>query len=290
MSTRPLPPLDSFEEASRPFVKALRGDDPLARGVALEEIAPIVDDALARELLRFARDPSRDPGERGRALIVLGPALEETGYEEEEEGGGLASPMGPEEWWETPLSDAGFREVNEELRRIYHDGDQPKEVRRRALEAAVRAPRDWHRDAVATAWRSGDEEWRVTAVFAMGFLSGFADEIEEAFRSDDPILRREAIGAVGRAEVEDLVPDLLEVAADTGEDGDDRIAAIEALEELQLAEAVDVLDDLLDDDDAEVARAAQEALTEISAWAEIEEGGFDLDDIQALEWDDELEN
>jgi HEAT repeat protein len=124
----------------------------------------------------------------------------------------------------------------------------------------------------------------------MGFLSGFADEIEEAFRSDDPILRREAIGAVGRAEVEDLVPDLLEVAADTGEDGDDRIAAIEALEELQLAEAVDVLDDLLDDDDAEVARAAQEALTEISAWAEIEEGGFDLDDIQALEWDDELEN
>ena len=47
MSNRPLPPLDSFDEASRPFVKALRGDDPLARGVALEEIAPIVDDLLA---------------------------------------------------------------------------------------------------------------------------------------------------------------------------------------------------------------------------------------------------
>jgi len=286
MTTRPPAPLESFDETSRPFVEALRGDDPLARGAALEEMAPVVDDGLARELIRFARDPSREPGERGRALIVLGPSLEETGYEEEDDGG-LAPPVGPEEWWETPLSEAGFREVNEDLRRIYHDGDQPKEVRRRALEAAVRAPREWHRDAVAAAWRSSDPEWRLTAVFSMGFLSGFAAEIEEAFRGDDPVLRREAMGAAGRAEAEVLIPDLLEAAADAEADREDRIAAIEALEELQLAGAVDLLSDLSDDADAEVARAAREALQEISLWTEIEEGGFDLDDVQALDWDDD---
>lgn len=287
--TSSLPSLDSFDEASRPFVSALREGNPEARAAALEEIASIVDDALARELLRFARDPEREDWERGRALIVLGPALEETGYEEEEDGS-LAPPVGPEEWWETPLSEAAYREVHDELRRIYHDAAQPKLVRRRALEAAVRAPRDWHRDAVATAWRSGDDEWRLTAIFAMGFLPGFAEEIEEAFRGDDPVIRREAIAAVGRSELGHLVPELIDLATDTEADREDRIGAIEALEELQSADAMDALEELLDDDDDEVSQVAEAALEELQTWMDLDEGGFDLEDIQALEWEDLDEN
>lgn len=286
MSSDPRPSLDSFGEASRPFVAALRGGDPLARAAALQEIAPVVDDALARELLRFARDPESEPRERGQALIALGPALEETSYEEEEDGS-LAPPMGPEEWWETPLSEAAYREVQENLRRIYHDGAQPKEVRRRALEAAVRARRPWHRDAVATAWSSDDDEWRVTAVFAMGFLGGFDDEIETAFRGDDPILRREAMRAAGLAELEHLAPELLEVAMDAEADPEERIAALEALGELQQVDYQDEIQELTDDEDPEVAEAAQEALEEIETWAGIAARDFDLDDVESLEWDDD---
>lgn len=58
------PSLDNFDEASRSFVAALRGHDSVARAVALDEVSGIVDDALARELLRFARDPDGDPEER----------------------------------------------------------------------------------------------------------------------------------------------------------------------------------------------------------------------------------
>lgn len=280
--------LDGFEEGSLPFVAALRGDDALARAFALDEVAPVVDDALARELLRFARDPEGVPEERGRALIALGPALEETSYEEAEDGS-LEPPVGPEEWWATPLSEGAYREVQDSLRRIYHDGGQPKVIRRRALEAAVRAQRPWHRDAVATAWSSGDPEWRVTAVFAMGFLGGFESEIEAAFRGDDPVLRREAMRAAGHSELERLAPSLLEVAADPEADPEDRAAAVDALGELQYEAAVSLMEMLVDHEDEDLAEAAEAALGEIRTWAHLEdftEGGFDPEDLQNLEWED----
>lgn len=283
------PSLDGFEEGSRPFVAALRGDDPVARVVALEEIAQVVDDALARELLRFARNPDGVPEERGRALIALGPALEETSYEEAEDGT-LEPPVGPEEWWATPLSEAGYREVQEDLRRIYHDGGQPKLIRRRALEAAVRAVRPWQRDAVATAWSSGDPEWQATAVFAMGYLGGFEREIEAAFRGDDPMLRREAMRAAGQAELEGLAPSLLAIAADPKADPEDRGAAVDALGDLQYEAAEPVLEALLHHEDEDLAEAAEIALEEIRTWSGLDdlmEGGFTLEDIENLDWEDE---
>lgn len=198
--------------------------------------------------------------------------------------------MGPEEWWETPLSADGYREVQEDLRRIYHDGAQPKTVRRRALEAAVRAARPWHKDAVATAWSSGDPEWRVTAVFAMGFLGGFDADIEAAFRGDDPMVRREAMRAAGIAEMEHLAAEILAIAADPTADSEDRIAAVDALGDLQHEDAEEVLEELAGSDDDELAEAAEVALEEIRTWSELDdlaEGGFSLADIENLEGDDD---
>lgn len=271
------PSLEAFSESNREYAAALRSDDPQVRAFGLEEVAPMVDDHLARELLRFARDPAREDEERGRALIVLGPALEECSYEEAPDGTLEAPPPGTESWWELPLSSAGYREVTEELRRIYHDGSLPKLVRRRALEAAVRAPRDWHREAAATAWRSDDPEWRLTAVFAMGHLEGFEDEIGEAFGDEQSLLRQEAMLAAGRGPSgETLAGELLGVAADREAPRDDRLAAIEALAELQPDGAFEVLDELIADPDPEVAEAAEAALEEASLWS-------DLDDLDELE-------
>ena len=281
------PPLESFEEASRQFVAALRSDDPAVREVALGEIPPMVDDEVARELFRFARDPERGEEERGEALIALGPALAECHDEEAPDGTLEAPPPGTEDWWELPLSSAGYREVHDELRRIYHDGSLPKLVRRRALEAAVRAPRDWHREAAATAWGSGDPDWRVTAVFAMGHLSGFQDEIIEAFRKGEPPVREEAVRAAGRSATgEVLADDLRALAADPSADRDLRLAAIEALGELRPEGSSEVLEELQDDRNREIRAAAREALEEVDFWEDLEAGDFEGDDLGDADFED----
>ena len=55
----------------------------------------------------------------------------------------------------------------------FMDGDIPKDVRREILEASVRAPQDWHQEAVRMAYSSDDESWRLTAVFCMCYIRGF---------------------------------------------------------------------------------------------------------------------
>ncbi|MGD2114718.1 MAG: HEAT repeat domain-containing protein [Acidobacteriota bacterium] len=289
MTSRPPPPLDSFDETTRPLVQALRSDDPDLRATALAEIADVVNDPLARELLRFAREPhpgrSDDVEERGHALIALGPTLQIC-WEDEDDDGTLPAPppdatLFEEAFFTHPLSTAVYEQVRNELRHIYHDADLPKLLRRRALEAAVRAPRDWQRDAAGAAWRSDDPEWRITAIFTMGFLGGlpeddFDDEIAEAFGSDDPLVRRQAILAAGRAGVERLAGPVMDLAGDRHADREDRLAAIEALGEWMLSDAAELLQDLLGDPDAEIAEAAEWALDEATLLSELDD---ELDEL-----------
>ena len=42
------------------------------------------------------------------------------------------------------------------------DSSIPKQVRRRILEASVRAPEDWHQNAIRAAYSSGDKDWMLT--------------------------------------------------------------------------------------------------------------------------------
>jgi hypothetical protein len=51
------------------------------------------------------------------------------------------------------------------------------------LEASVRAPQDWHLDAIREAYSSTDEAWSLTAVFCMRFVRGFNEQILEALES-----------------------------------------------------------------------------------------------------------
>lgn len=273
MSEKRLPSLDSFDEWRRPYVAGLRSDDPAVRADALEEIAIAVDAAIARELLGLARDPERGEEERGRAVTALGPALEQCYLEEAPDGSLEPPPPGTEEWWgEPPFSSTEYGEVLEELRRLHEDDSLPKLVRRRAFEAAVRAPRDWQRKAVLSAWRSDDPEWRLTAVFAMGYLHGFEDEIREAFEGDDPALRREAMLTAGHGPSGEILADeLLPVAADPEAPQQDRLIAIDRVAELHPDGAFEILDELTADLDAVVADAAEEALEEVTFWLGLDE-------------------
>lgn len=290
MTTRPKLPLDQFDEASRPLVEAIRSDRPSAREVAIREISDVVDDALARELLRFAAEPEIPEEERGAALIALGPALQLCWEDEEADGSLPAAPPDADAFdaafFEHPLSNEGYREVQEALRLLYHDAEVPKLLRRRALEAAVRAPRPWQADATAAAWSSDDPEWRLTAVFAMGHLGGLTDEsfdeeLREALSGRDEVIRREGMLAAGRSAFEEVAPMLMDLAVRTDADPEDRLTAIQALGEMAFEDARETLEALLDDPDPEIAMTAEEALEDISLF-----GGPDLDDDPGDDEDD----
>ena len=82
------------------------------------------------------------------------------------------------------------------------DTNVPKEVRRRILEASVRAPQDWHQNAIREAYSSGDESWRLTAVFCMRFVRGFNDQILEALEAENQDIHYQAVCAAGNWEVD----------------------------------------------------------------------------------------
>ncbi|MFW5921002.1 MAG: hypothetical protein ACOCUS_04125, partial [Polyangiales bacterium] len=166
---RDTPPWHRPEDADERVLAVLEdGDaDPGDRVLAAELAGDftVASERVARALLSLVRSPE-EPGElRGRAAISLGPVLEHTDIE----GFGPIS--------EPVIAEQTFDEIVEALRTLYSDSSIPAEVRRGILEASVRAPRDWHREAVTEALRSDAPPWRVTAVFAMRWLEGFGEQI-----------------------------------------------------------------------------------------------------------------
>jgi hypothetical protein len=119
------------------------------------------------------------------AAISLGPVLEHADTDGFEGGADL------------PIAERMFDTVREALREVFADAAVSKEVRRRVLEASVRAPQDWHPDAVRAAYHRDDEAWKLTAVFCMRFVRGFDDLILESLGSQDRDIHYEAICASG---------------------------------------------------------------------------------------------
>ena len=164
--------------------------------------------------------------------------------------------------------------------------NRTKLLRRRALEAAVRAPRDWQEDAVRAAYQSEDEDWQVTAVFCMGLLPNFDDQILEALATDRDVVRLEAVRAAGEQEVTAAARTILHLAEDESTDRDLRLAAIDALGTLRPDGSDDLLDALVDGEDDEIAEAAEAALEERIAFAGLDDLETDEEDLDDL--DDEI--
>ena len=249
---RETPPWDWPKGTGRMLGEVLRdrGADGADRLLAAELAGDftVIDDTLADLLLSILRSGDEAERLRGRAAISLGPALE------------YADTEGFEDPDEMPISERTFREVRESLRRLFRDADVPGEVRRRILEASVRAPEEWHRDAIRAAYASGDQAWKLTAVFCMRFVRGFEREIVAALESDNPGILNEAVCAAGVWSVEAAWPHV--VALVTAEETDKllRLAAIDAVAEIGPEEAGEVLGDLLDSTDEDIVEAVHEAL------------------------------
>lgn len=236
----------------------------------------VLNDETAELLLSVVGDPAEPADLRSAAAISLGPALELCEMEGFE-GEPFADP---------PVSQPVFERMQETLRATYDDESAPKDVRRRALEASVRASQDWHTDAIRAAAAQDDPEWQMTAIFSMQYVPGFEDEIVKYLESDSPELRYEAVRAAGARGLDAAWPYIESIVNDPSADKELLLSAIAAAPNIRPEEAGDLVLDLVDSDDEEISEAATAAMMEARTRLDAEEGEYDEDEEQ-FELEDE---
>jgi len=249
------PPWDWPEDAGRTFWRILadRRASESDRLVAAELAGDItvINNDLADMLLTIAGSADEPEQLRARAAISLGPILEQTDID------GFEDPD------DVPITERTFHNIQNSLEKVYRDQSTPKDVRRRILEASVRAPQTWHQDAIRHAYSSGDKEWMLTAVFSMRWVRGFDDQILQALKSEDPEINCQAVIAAGNWELDGAWPHIVELLHDAHCSKPLLLAAIGALSGIRPVEARDILEDLAESDDEEIADAVSEALAAI---------------------------
>jgi hypothetical protein len=262
-----LPPWEWPPDTGRLLRKILtdRRADPKERALAAEHAGEIVvmDDDMARTLLTIIETPDEPEELRAAAAIALGPSLETADVHEFDD---------PEL---VPITEPIYREIQAVLERVYRNESTPKLVRRKVLEGSVRATADWHAPAIRTAYGSGDEEWMLTAVFAMGYVPGFEREILQSLDSGDPTIHREAVQAAGNRELDGAWNHVAKLLSDPRTDKDTVLCAIQAATSIRPEAAQEALTDLTDSDDEEIAAAAEEAI-DMAAAMSGENADFDI--------------
>ena len=262
-SLKDIPPWDWPAGAGAMFLDVLRdGQAAESDRLLAAELAgdlTVIDDELVDALLAVLRSGAESEKLRVRAAISLGPILEQ------------ADTDGFEDAAAVPITEGTFSTLQESLREVFADAAVPKEVRRRILEASVRAPRDWHQDAVRAAYVSGDEAWKLTAVFCMRFVRGFDEQILEALDSESPDIHYEAVSAAGDWGVDAAWPHVVALIRAEGTAKPLLLAAIGAVAAIRPQEAAEILGELTLSDDEDVAEAVAEALA-------LAEGPLDEDD------------
>ena len=230
----------------------------------------VVSDEIFDILLSIVGDGEETAILRGTAAIALGPALDHSDTE------GFDDPD------DMPVSEPMFLKAQALLSRLFMDVENSKEVRRRILEASVRAPQDWHKAAVRDAYSSADEDWKLTAVFSMCYVGGFDEQILEALESDNEEIEYEAIRSAGNWGLDAAWEHVERIVTAANRNKLLLLAAIEALASIRSDQAGMVLVDLIHHDDEEIVDAANEAMAMAEAFTMLEQP-FD-DDEEDLAW------
>ena len=234
-----------------------RQADELERLQAAEmagEVA-IINDDLAGALLSVVGNANASEDLRTRAALSLGPVLEHMDIDRIRDDADLDDTLDA-----PPISEHSFHRIQQSLRARYQETDIPKEVRRRIFEASVRAPADWHPDAVRAAYSSEDRGWRLTAVFAMRWVAGFGDEIVAALDDPDDEIRYKAVWAAGNWEIDGTWPHVSALLSAPNTDKALLLAAIDAAVSINPHEAKPLLAELTDSQDTDIADAADIAM------------------------------
>ncbi len=263
------PPWDWPEDAGRTFWRILT--DPRSKEsdrLVAAELAgdfTVINDELADTLVTVASSAREPEPLRAQAAISLGPVLEQADID------GFEDPD------DVPITEHTFLTIQESLEKLYLGKSTPKEVRRRSLEASVRAPQTWHQRAIEQAYSSGDKEWMLTAVFAMRWVRGFDDQILAALKSSDLEIKYQAVVAAGNWGMDAAWSPIVDLLSDAHCPKHILLAAIGAVGSIRPDEAPEILVDLANSDDEEIAEAVEEAV----ALAGV---ASDEDDSEEDEW------
>jgi hypothetical protein len=233
----------------------------------------VIDNELSDALMGIVSSADQSVQLRAAAAISLGPVLEQADLE-------LADTDEFESPDDVPISAPTFHRIRRALHKLYFDDRVPTEVRRRILEASVRSPQNWHRDAISRAYSSGDKDWMLTAIFSMRWVRGFDDRILEALKSSDPEIEYEAVKAAGQWELNSAWSHITGLVHDPATPKHLLLAAIDAVAGIRPQEAGAILLDLAGSDDEEIAEAADEAIT-IAEGSSVE---IDDDDEDTNDW------
>jgi hypothetical protein len=278
-----IPPWEWPEDTDKMLLEVLVNDRASAadRLIAADLAGDIIvmNDEIADALLSIVQSKDHSEVLRGRAAISLGPVVE------------LADTDGFEDPDDIPISENAFHKIRDSLYRLYMDASVPKNVRRRILEASVRAPQDWHKGAVRAAYYSDDEDWRLTAVFSMRWIRGFEREILEALESDNRDVHYEAVCAAGNWEIDAAWPHISALVTSPDTEKFLLLAAIEAVADIRPQEAGMILVDLTDSNDEDIVEAVHEAMAMAEGQLGYEPDEFgeddDFDDLDEFDEDDD---
>jgi hypothetical protein len=262
------PPWDWPKDVGKVFQEILKdnganeSDRLVAAGLAGD--FTVIDDELASALIAIVRSADQPEQLRARAAISLGPVLEHADTE------------GYEDLDDPPITQRTFHDIQDSLHTLYLNDSLPKEVRRRILEAAVRAPQNWHKDAIKDAYSTGDRDWILTAVFSMRWVGGFDSQILKALKSADAEIHYEAVAAAGNWELDAAWSHILALVNNAGTPKAFLLAAISAAASIRPQEAGKALIDLAASDDEEIAEAADEAIA--MAEGDLDKADYDEED------------
>lgn len=211
----------------------------------------VMNDDIATYLMAIIKTGEEDEDLRCQAAISLGPALE---Y------GDIMEFDNPDE---IVLSEDLFMNIRNQLRDIFQDHSFPVEVRRCVLEAAVRSPMEWQEEEIKKAYEQDDDNWRITAVFCMGYAGDFNTQILDALDDQNPDIFYEAVVAAGNCGIQEAWSYVKPLLATDDTEKSLLLAAIEASANINSEEAIDYLTEYTDSEDEDIEEAANDTMSRI---------------------------
>ena len=157
-----------------------------------------------------------------------------------------------------------LHQIEDKLITVVNSSDKTL-VRRRALEALGYSRRDEISPLVEAAYYSGDDEWLVSALFAMGRSAneGWGPLVIVMLENDSPEIRCEAARTAGELEISNAVPRLVELLDDY--DDEVRSSAIWSLSQTGGEGVKDVLELMWDEtEDVEEVESIESALDNLA--------------------------
>jgi len=196
------------------------------------------------------------------------------------------------------LPEATLHQIEDKLLAVTQGSDAAL-VRRRALEALGFSSRDEVNALIEAAYNSGNDDWLISALFAMGRSANpdWNERVLSMLDNDSPEICHEAARAAGELEIKEAVPYLLNLL--DNEDAEIRMTAAWSLSQIGGSGVRQRLEDLYyeteDDDEAEFLEQALENLdfTEGATFftlmdiSELEDLESDEEDEDFLDWDED---